>query len=197
MRRGAADGVSRVLRPERALVNPVDPDSADSSRWFVTEVQPHRSALRAWLLARFPTLPDVEDLVQESFARVLRAREAGPIRSTRALLFATARNLAFDTVRRQRVVRFEPVTEETDSSVLTDSTDVIATVSKQQEIELLTQAIQSLPERCRQIFTLRTAYGLTQKQIAAKLGVSESTVEKQTAFGIRLCAEFFASGGRG
>jgi RNA polymerase sigma factor (sigma-70 family) len=173
----------------------VDSESADSSRWFVTEVQPHRPALRAWLLARFPTLPDVEDLVQESFARVLRARESGPIRSTRALLFATARNLAFDTVRRQRVVSFEPVTDETDSSVLIDRSDVIATVSKQQELELLRQAIQSLPERCRQIFTLRTAYGLTQKQIAVKLGVSESTVEKQTALGIRLCAEFFANGG--
>lgn len=174
---------------------PVDPDSADSSRWFVTEVQPHRAALRAWLLARFPTLPDVEDLVQETFARVLRARDAGPIRSTRALLFATARNLALDAVRRQRVVSFEPVTDDTDPSVLTDSADVISTVNKQQELELLTRAIQSLPERCRQILTLRTAYGLTQKQIAARLGVSESTVEKQTAVGIRLCAEFFASRG--
>ena len=173
----------------------MDPDSADSSRWFVMEAQPHRLALRGWLLARFPTLPDVDDLVQDTFARVLRAREAGPIRSTRALLFATARNLALDAVRRQRVVHFEPITDDTDSSVLADATDVIATVSKQQELELLTKAIQSLPERCRQIFTLRTAYGLTQKQIAEKLGVSESTVEKQMAHGIRLCAEFFATGG--
>jgi RNA polymerase sigma-70 factor (ECF subfamily) len=157
-------------------------------------VQPHRPALRAWLLARFPTLPDVDDLVQDSFARMLQAREAGPIRSVRALLFTTARNLALDTVRRQRVVTFEPITEGTDSSVLTDNTDVIATVSKQQELELLTRAIQSLPDRCRQIFTLRTAYGCTQKQIAERLGVSESTVEKQMAHGIRLCAEFFAEG---
>ncbi len=167
----------------------------EQSNWFATEVQPHRPALRAWLLARFSTLPDVDDLVQETCVRVLRARDASPIRSTRALLFATARNLALDAVRRQRVIRFEPITDDTDSSVLADTTDVIATVSKQQELELLTKAIQSLPERCRQIFTLRTAYGLTQKQIAAKLGVSESTVEKQVAHGIRLCAEFFATGG--
>jgi RNA polymerase sigma factor (sigma-70 family) len=171
---------------------PVDPEITDAQRWFVTEVQPHRVALRAWLLARFPTLPDVEDVVQESFARILRAHEAGPIRCARALLFATARNLAFDTVRRQRVVQYEPVTDQTDSSVLADDADVIATVSKHQELELLTQAIQALPERCRQVLTLRTAYGLTQKQIAAQLDVSESTVEKQTALGIRLCAEFFA-----
>lgn len=169
------------------------PDSPQAG-WFLTEVQPHRPALRAWLLARFPTLPDVDDVVQDTFARVLRAREVGPIRSTRALLFTTARNLALDAVRRQQVVRFEPITDSTDSSVLADGADVVATVSKQQELELLTKAIQSLPARCREILTLRTAYGLTQKEIARKLGVSESTVEKQTALGIRLCAEFFANG---
>ena len=82
-----------------AVAPPVDSDPATSANWFVTEVQPHRPALRAWLLARFPTLPDVDDLVQETFARFLRARDASPIRSTRALLFATARNLALDAVR--------------------------------------------------------------------------------------------------
>lgn len=168
------------------------PDGADSTHWFVTEVQPHRSALRAWLLARFPTVSDVDDLVQEAFARVLRARDAGPIRSTRALLFATARNLALDAVRRDRVVQFEPMRDDGAEAELVDDANVIAAVSNQQELELLTQAIQTLPERCRQIFTLRTAYGLTQKQIAERLGVSESTVEKQTAHGIRLCAAFFA-----
>ncbi len=162
------------------------------ARWFATEVQPHRPALRAWLLARYPTLPDVDDLVQESMTRMLRAREAGPVGSARALLFTTARNLALDDVRRQRVVQFEPITDDTPSSVLADGTDVVETVSKQQELELLTKAIQSLPERCRQIFTLRTAYGLTQKEIAGRLGVSLSTVEKQMAQGIKLCAEYFA-----
>jgi RNA polymerase sigma factor (sigma-70 family) len=172
----------------------LDPETADSSRWFLTELEPHRPALRAWLLARFPTMPDVDDLVQESFARVMRARETGPVRSARALVFATARNLAFDTLRRQRVVTFEPVPEETETTAMPDNVDVIATVSRQEELELLTQAIQTLPERCRRIFTLRTAYGLSQRQIAERLGVSESTVEKETAHGIRLCTRFFATG---
>jgi RNA polymerase sigma-70 factor (ECF subfamily) len=172
---------------------PVDTASRDSSLWFMTEVQPHRPALRAWLLARFPTLPDVDDLVQETFARVYRARQTITIQSTRALLFTTARNLALDAVRRQRVVAFEPITDHTDPSVLEDGSDVAAHVNKQQELELLTQAIQSLPDRCRQIFTLRTAYGFTSKQIADKLKVSESTVEKEMAKGIRSCAAFFAA----
>ncbi len=169
--------------------------SPETSRWFATEVQPHRPALRAWLLARFPTLPDVDDIVQESLSRLVQAREVSPIRSARALLFTTARNLALDAVRRQRVVPFESMEATTDPSVFTDRDDVVANVSKQQELELLTKAVQSLPDRVRQIFTLRTAYGLTQKQIAARLGVSESTVEKQMAHGIRRCAQFFARGG--
>ena len=95
-------GVSRVVLAGDFNVSKSE---ADQSCWFVTEVQPHRPSLRAWLLARFPTLPDVDDVVQETFARVLGAREAGPIRSTRALLFAIARNLALDAVRRQQVVQ--------------------------------------------------------------------------------------------
>ena len=164
-----------------------------TSQWFLTEVQPHRPALRAWLLARFPTLPDVDDLVQESCVRLLQARETTAIRSTRALLFVTARNLALDAVRRQRIIRFESVTNQTDSSVLIDESDVVAFVCQHEELELLTRAIQSLPARCRQIMTLRTAYGFTPRQIAERLSVSLSTVEKETAKGIRACAAFFAS----
>jgi RNA polymerase sigma factor (sigma-70 family) len=171
----------------------MDSSNSDQQLWFITEVQPHRPALRAWLLARFPSLPDVDDVVQETFVRILRAREVAPVRSARALLYVTARNLALDTVRRQKVVRFETLTEETSSSVVDDSGDVLATLNQQQELELLSQAIKSLPDRCRQVMTLRTSYGYTAKQIAACLGVSESTVDKALAQGIRLCAAFFAA----
>lgn len=171
----------------------VEPADVDQSFWYLSEVQPHGPALRAWLLARFPTLSDVDDLVQESLARVLRIAESNSVRSPRALLFATARNLAVDAVRRQRVVSFEPITESTDPAALADTTDVVASVIRRQELELLTLAIQSLPGRCRQILTLRTAYGLTPRQIAEQLSVSVSTVEKQMAQGIRACAAFFAA----
>lgn len=103
--------------------------SLESHQWFVTEVRPHRPALRAWLLARFPTLPDVDDVVDESVARVFRARQTMSIQSPRALLFSTARNLALDLVRRQKIVVFESITDETDLSDFTDSGDVVEIIN--------------------------------------------------------------------
>lgn len=171
----------------------LDSSKSDQTLWFVTEVQPHRPALRAWLLARFPTLPDVDDVVQETVARILRAREVAPVRSPRALLYVTARNLALDAVRRQKVVQFEAITEDSSLFEADNGGDVLATLNHQQELELLSEAIQSLPDRCRKVMTLRASYGYTAKQIAGCLGVSESTVDKALAQGIRLCAAFFAA----
>ncbi len=171
------------------------PHDSPHARWFAEEVQPHGAALRAFLQARYPSLPDVDDVVQECLVRVLRVHEREAVASPRGLLFATARNLALDQMRRQQVVAFEPITEVADSSVFTDSTNVTEIVSRRQEFDLLTEAIQSLPDRCRQVFTLRTAYGLSQREIAARLGISENTVEKQMSKGLSRCTEFFARHG--
>jgi RNA polymerase sigma-70 factor (ECF subfamily) len=159
--------------------------------WFKSEVLPHAGTLASWLRARYPMLADVDNMVQDCLVRVYRTRASGPVPAPKALLFTVARNLALDAVRRQKIVSFEPITEELPSFVFTDGIDVVETVSKQQEIELLTEAIRTLPERCRQVVTLRTAYGLSQREIAARLGISENTVERQMSKGIRRCSEFF------
>lgn len=172
------------------------PENNDElSRWFAAEVQPHEAALRAWLRSQFPQLPDVDDLVQETYTRVLRARERDEVRSPRALLFTTARHLAIDWARRNRIVAFEPITEVESRPVYDEGRGVAESAAHRQELEILTHAIQSLPDRCRQVLTLRKIYGLSQKEIAAQLGISEHTVEVQVANGMRRCTEFLARHG--
>ena len=61
--------------------------------------------LRSWMRSLFPTLPDMDDLVQESYLRLLRAKEAGRVRYAKAFLFTTARHIALDFFRRRQVVR--------------------------------------------------------------------------------------------
>jgi RNA polymerase sigma factor (sigma-70 family) len=100
-----------------------------------------------------------------------------------------------DAVRRQRVVAFEPITDSVPSHTYADGTDVVEFVSKQQELALLRDAIASLPPRCREVLTLRTARGCSQKEIARRMGISENAVEKQMANGLRLCSAYFAQRG--
>jgi RNA polymerase sigma-70 factor (ECF subfamily) len=171
------------------------PPPIDQSRWFAEEVQPHDALLRAVLRNKFPTLPDIEDLVQEAYTRLVRAHADGTVVCPRAFLFHTARNLALNQIRHRGYTHPDPLTEPNVSGVLDSGESVPELVARAEDIQLLIQAIQSLPERCRQVFTLRKIYGLSQKEIAARLGISENTVEVQGAIGIRKCAEYFQQHG--
>lgn len=163
----------------------------DANRWFNQEVQPHEPALRRWLGARFPSLTDRDDIVQESFARVLRARINSPIANARAFLFATARHLALNHLRHRGYRHPEGLGEIDASSVIDEQADTPEAVARHQELELLRESIQSLPERCRQVFTLRRIHGLSQKETAARLGISEKTVENHSLIALQRCVEFF------
>ena len=167
------------------------PDNTDPARWFDAHLHPHEAMLRAWLRGQFPRLGDVDDIVQEAFVRVLQARETQVIESPKAFLFATARNLALDRVRHEKVASDFALAETSLIGVCEESADVADEVARAQELELLTQAIQSLPKRCRQIITLQRIYGLSQKEVAAQLGIAEHTVEAQGTIGLRKLAEFF------
>ena len=162
---------------------------APPEKWFQDEVQPHGPSLKAWLRGRFPAVRDVDDVVQESYLRIWQARARQPIDSAKAFLFRIARNLALDTLRHERHSPIHAVTELSRLIVLEDKPDAAATAARQQEIDLLVEAIDGLPARCREIFILRKLRGVSQKDIAARLGLSEQTVQVQAARGLRRVAE--------
>ena len=74
--------------------------------WFHQEVLPHESALRAYLRSRFSSLED-RDIIQESYLRLIRARERHAIVCHQSFLFITARNLALGLIRRRKSAPFE------------------------------------------------------------------------------------------
>ena len=171
------------------------PQDSEHARWFDQEVQPHESALRSYLRGVFPAFPDVDDLVQESYARLIRAHQEGRVSYAKAFLFTTARNVALDFFRRRKVVSIDGVADLSALSVIEDSPNAADAVSKQQELEMLSAAVRELPDRCRQVLTLRLLYGYSHKQIANELRISEHTVKAQLAKGMRRCADFFESRG--
>ena len=165
------------------------------SRWFTEEVQPHEPALRAYLQARFPTLGDQDDLVQETYTRLLRAQANGGVRYPKAFLFTAARNAAFDLFRRRGAKPTEAVTDLVELTVLEEMPGVGEQMDQSYELEVLADAVRALPDRCRQVIMLRYLDGLAYKEIAEQLGISAETVKVHMAKGMRRCAAFFAERG--
>lgn len=165
------------------------------ARWFAEEVQPHEPALRAYLRARFPAVGDHDDLVQETYARLLRAREQGRLTYAKAFLFTAARNVAIDVFRRRQTTLLEPLPASEEMPLLTEVDGTVEALERQQRLHGLLEAIDALPERCRQVIMLRHLDGLPYKEIAVRLGISPETVKVHMVRGVRSCTEHFRARG--
>ena len=166
------------------------PSAAEQARWFKKDVYAHDHMLKAYLQKSFPSIRDIEDVVQESYLRVWKNRAAQPIRSAKAFLFTVARRVALDLVRRDRRSPFVPVKDFEELFVLDRTSNASEAADSVQEIELMVAAIDSLPTRCREIFILCQVEGHSQKLVAARLGISENTVAVQSARGLQRCEKF-------
>ena len=168
---------------------PLNP--SDQARWFSAHVQPNEPALRAYLQKRFPTLPDHDDLVQETYVRTLRAYEGGRVTHAKAFLFTTARNAAIDFFRRRRGQDHREISETSAMPVLDEAPGIGEVIEHEQRLEVLLEAILALPDRCRQVMMLRHLDGLAYKEIAERLGISPETVKVHMIKGVKDCTRFF------
>lgn len=167
------------------------PPGETQTRWFTQEVHAHEASLRSYLRGSFPAVRDIDDVVQESYLRVWRTAATKPIRSAKAFLFTVARRLALDHTRRDRNCPIETAGHFDSSTVLEDKPNTLDELGRRERIELLADAIAVLPARCREVFVLYKIKGLSRKEAAVELGVSEKTVEVHTANAMRHCEAFF------
>lgn len=166
------------------------PESTHEGQWFAENLFPHEPMLRAWLKSRFGAYVAVDDIIQEAYLRILKVRKNDPVKAPKAFLFATARNLALNAARGAKVRGDDVETSGITVDLVDQSPDAGETVARYEELEILTQAIQALPDRCRQIFTLRKVYGMSQAGIARKLEISARTVNAQLSIGVNKCAAY-------
>jgi RNA polymerase sigma-70 factor (ECF subfamily) len=96
-------------------------------------------------------------------------------------------------VRHERVVSIEAVGDIEALNVLVDEISVERRVGAREELKLLARALDLLPRKCREVMWLRRVEGLSQKQVAERLGVGEKTVEQHVSKGGRLLAEYMLS----
>jgi RNA polymerase sigma-70 factor (ECF subfamily) len=171
-------------------------DDASLDDWFAREILVHEGALVAFLMRAWPHRAEVHDLRQEVYVRVYEAAGKARPAAPRAFLFATARHLVTDRLRRGRVVSIESVGDLDALNVLVDEVSPERRLDARQVLWRLAAAFDRLPGRCREVVWLRRVEELPQKEVAARLGISEKTVEKQVAKGMRLLAGYFYGNGR-
>ncbi len=159
-------------------------------RYFQHALQ-WEGVLRACLHRYTPNAADVDELLQDTYARLLVAgRQAQPeVQSVRAFALTVARNVALDWLRHRRVVSIDHLADLEALEVLDEHDQVDEIVNAHQELALLSAAVAALPDKCRQVFTLRRVYELSHGQIAARLNISTKTVEQHMMKALRRCAQ--------
>lgn len=159
-------------------------------KWFVEEVRPHEPFLRSYLRGSFPTVRDVDDVVQESYCRLIKTRERRDVPSARAFLFRIARNIAIDFLRRERRSPVQAVADLASIHAIDDLVTSAELLTREEKSRHLGEALASLPTRCREIVLLHKIKGIPQSSIARQLGLSEKTVANQVCRGVRRCEHY-------
>jgi RNA polymerase sigma-70 factor (ECF subfamily) len=166
-------------------------DSLDN--WFKREILVHEASLMRFLVRAWSNSADVLDLRQDIYVRIYEAAAHSRPLLPRSFLFATARHLITDRLRRQRVVAIDAVGDLDSLNVLIEEINPERRLGAHQELRRLAQALDELPPKCRETVWLRRVFEMPQKEVAARLGITEKTVEKHLMKGMRLLADAMLS----
>lgn len=138
---------------------------------------------------------DIDDIVQETFVRSYEAELKHEIKYPRTFMLKTVRNLALNHVSRWDNKYATSMEDLPESPVPLVSASLEREFESKERFRMFCRAIDKLPAQCRKAFVLKKVYGLSQKEIAAYLKVSESTVEKHIAKGMLKCLEYMEAMG--
>lgn len=140
---------------------------------------------------------DVDDLVQEAFLRTYAANEKEEIRNPKAFLIRVAKNLAISEAMRKEHSATESFEDSGGSDVYVDEGQgtVEEQVDGRRKLFVLSQAIASLKPELRQALLMCKIEKLKFRQIATRLDVSVSTVEKRVAAALIACNAYLRDQG--
>jgi RNA polymerase sigma factor (sigma-70 family) len=140
------------------------------------------------IVAKIVPSADVDDILQETYLRVHTAVLDKEINEPIAFITQIAKNLALDHIKSAEFKKLQFVDREAIEGLINQENSVDSTLTaiiSQQDLMQFLSAVQTLPAKCQEVYTLRKIYGYSQKEIAQRLGVTTSAIEKHIAYGTK------------
>ena len=168
----------------------------ERAHWLARNVLPHEPLIRARLKKVYVADLDVDDVIQEMYARILSAPNMESIRYPRQYAIQTARAIIIDHLRRSRVISIDSCGSLEQLDIALPETSPEERIEFRDEIQEVANVLAQLPKICWETLILRRVEGLSQKEAAQRLGVSEKKAEYYLARGALLLVNSFGRGGK-
>jgi RNA polymerase sigma-70 factor (ECF subfamily) len=168
----------------------------ERTEWLARNVLPHEALVRDRLKRLYVATLDVDDVIQEMYARILAAPSLENVRYPRQYAIQTARGIVIDHLRRSRVVSIDACENLEELDIEFPETSAEERLGFRGEIQEVAGALAQLPQTCRETLILRRVEGLSQRETAQRLGVTEKVIENQMARGVAMLVKVFGRGGK-
>jgi RNA polymerase sigma factor (sigma-70 family) len=171
-------------------------DVQKRARWLAAHILPYEPIVRARLRRMFVYGLELDDIIQEMYARVVSLPSLESIKYPCQYAIQTATAIIIDHVRRSRVISISTVGNLDQLEVYAPEASPEEQLEFREEIAEVAKALALLPERTREVLILRRIEGFSQKDTAKRLGISVKTVEKHMSQGVAALMTHFGRGGK-
>lgn len=157
----------------------------------------NEGAIRRFLARYTKSADEIEDFTQETFLRGFAAERRHDIKEPKAYLFQIAKRVVFERYRRDKRAPMVLLEDSGGSDFILDEDQAMADewLDGRRKLALFAKAVAHLPPQCRKAFLMRRIDGLQYKQIANRMNVTVSAVEKHVAAGMLKCNAFLRAHG--
>ncbi len=150
----------------------------------------HQSFLKKFLSRYLYNHQDIEDVAQETYLRAYKAEQNKGIEQPKAFLFRIARNIALTELTKKSRQIVDTIADFDDFDVIQSEATVENEVEARQHLGIYCEAVAMLPEQCRRVYLLCKVHGLPHKEIAERMGLTVSSVEKHLRKGVLKCRAY-------
>ena len=157
----------------------------------------NQDALKRYIARFGPCAEEADDIAQETFLKGFAAEQITEIREPRAFLFRIAKNLALGELRTRRRARTDKIEDFGGDGIVVDERQALAEeqLDAMRKMAAFAMAVALLPPQCRRVFLMARVEGLRHKQIASRLNITVSNVEKLVAKGLLKCNRYLRAQG--